>query len=1463
MQYTIKKLAIAGLLLLCCLGSYAQSTFDAQKAHENYWNYRNRFKIMFTKIGIDRGNSIPLAERWDDIRGRDKDEDNTGNKFCDSAAGKIGCGDGLSFLGYYLSLLATEYKLLNDAGRPTQATLNELYYAINTLTRVDLNGELFWGFSPDSANLNGFLTRDDFDSSSHLAWKNQLNTTMTGTDGYSKMIFDAATNTCPEKKTAFDGTDINRNVMSQDHLINILMGFSFIKKYVPNVHVKPTSIDRGFNIINEIETITRRLMDYVTATKTIQRTVTKCGSTYTLTETFNWAIVNPFNNDRVSFEKGTELGPLCWAFAKGAERILGADEYSINSIYLRTSHANLICPQWDIGISISGSEYLFRAVPNVRDRLSAVNFNLFKPVISFDNGGIQYGLAPVPVSYENITSGEALINNMNMVITLGAITNAWSDGDFDAIATDFNLPMYVLLNDVLNDKTPSVEGSYWEDLLKDVPADHNPNRLYNSSTVWNHSIAFTHLNRVAPDESKGYFSGLDYMLLYNLYKIKYPTTPNSYNESSCDCGIDSAYFFPYVVNGDTLWTERYRWMGSSVKTKIVGSAQVLPVKRFHPDYVGKGISTFNYFSHTDYVVNGGKIDVTGDAKVCNKKSITALNSGELNVGGTTPEEISTLVFNDSTRLVLDDDGLLTINDNSRVIIEKGALLKLHPTAVINLKGANSVLEIRGTLELLPNTIFQTIGEGYVLFNIPKVHSNPNIIVNGNNCQMIFEDATGTRPKRLAIGAGTILFPPSHLNLFKIEGVRVEMLGQVSGIKLGCPLHLVNNDVAGTNSDGITVYHLPHTYYITGNNFSYHNRALTFTGYSSLFDIKIRYNQFSNCVNSIVLYQQPAHIGGNYFDNSGGVLAGGAVASAGPIKAGLYRGPLRVELNRFQNSSAVSVNGSSFPTVNLMGNVCNWTSTSPFGKGWGYGGDRATSTLTCNYFENQADAINVTSGGELNLSTNRISNIPTVTGGNITGGNNYFKNSQRSIALFSNGSDAITNVYHYLNNGYNSFDANPALHGSSLNIDRQWNYLGLNHQLDVNGNVVLNNNYFTPLLNHSNYSFPPVNTIEKNGHPGYHFKVLEYGANTPFYLVGTMHTPNHTCPVSYWNDAVANPTSFDPMTVGSFGTNKRNQERPFASDGVTTATVPSGTYMGQNMGTVFNNAVGGVSAPATDPEEGAVLRPVPQGLLNLANLLASTASCTDVAGMSIYKEGYSIYLKTLADAYALNVFEGNTTLENNQITAALAVFTAIDAHNLQFQSTQPNRFYETKLNTRIDKVHVYRAFKRFDDALTVVSDLLSFANSTDQASVMFLNCFVENEKQLKNNVINWLEFEEYTTNCGVLYNQSWPTYSDSTGGGDTTQQGGGTSEPYLTYTLTPNPATDIITVDMDLNIDGNVKIAVFNKFGIKVVNDIPLGELLAGNHTHTVTIAGLPVDVYNMVVYVDNVPFVEHFIKNNE
>lgn len=113
----------------------------AQTPEENlskYWNYRDRLRKNFLKIGSLPGESIPMTARRVDWAFSGQDA----SPWPDASA--VYYSDATIYLGHYIMVLATEYKLTNDqilAGisddeafdamtNQKSQTQNELYYAI-------------------------------------------------------------------------------------------------------------------------------------------------------------------------------------------------------------------------------------------------------------------------------------------------------------------------------------------------------------------------------------------------------------------------------------------------------------------------------------------------------------------------------------------------------------------------------------------------------------------------------------------------------------------------------------------------------------------------------------------------------------------------------------------------------------------------------------------------------------------------------------------------------------------------------------------------------------------------------------------------------------------------------------------------------------------------------------------------------------------------------------------------------------------------------------------------------------------------------------------------------------------------------------------------------------------------------------------------------------------------------------
>lgn len=163
MIYTLKNKAT--LVIVFCAWFIVLKSQDDLTNHKKYWYYKTRLNNDFIKInnsapsGInnadspDHGESIPMNERvW---------EDNSG-VYSNSYLSKImKAGDAGTRLGIYISVLATEYRLLKNNGQDVTKIKHEIFCSLNAVNRIDYYAESIFSNNSMAPNLNGFFIRDD------------------------------------------------------------------------------------------------------------------------------------------------------------------------------------------------------------------------------------------------------------------------------------------------------------------------------------------------------------------------------------------------------------------------------------------------------------------------------------------------------------------------------------------------------------------------------------------------------------------------------------------------------------------------------------------------------------------------------------------------------------------------------------------------------------------------------------------------------------------------------------------------------------------------------------------------------------------------------------------------------------------------------------------------------------------------------------------------------------------------------------------------------------------------------------------------------------------------------------------------------------------------------------------------------------------------------------------------------
>ena len=154
----MKNQSITIILITTSISLFGQNALSNM---QKYVYYKQRFLNNFIAVGNGMGESLPLDIRRMSVKPRLNGTD----------IHEFGIGDATLRLGWYMAVLATEYKLLNDQGLDTYQTRKELYYALEAINRLDLNAESYFNLagtsnpnqaiSPPSSDLNGFFIRDD------------------------------------------------------------------------------------------------------------------------------------------------------------------------------------------------------------------------------------------------------------------------------------------------------------------------------------------------------------------------------------------------------------------------------------------------------------------------------------------------------------------------------------------------------------------------------------------------------------------------------------------------------------------------------------------------------------------------------------------------------------------------------------------------------------------------------------------------------------------------------------------------------------------------------------------------------------------------------------------------------------------------------------------------------------------------------------------------------------------------------------------------------------------------------------------------------------------------------------------------------------------------------------------------------------------------------------------------------
>ncbi len=673
-----KTLAVICFALMVGKG-VAQTTQQKQNL-EKYWNYRESLKRYFIKIGSGQGESVPA------------------NVYTPST-NSMGWGDATSWLGMYYAILASEYKLLVQDGKPTQGTLNELYYALNALNRLDdYDRKYYTGGIDVLTHRDGFFLRDDVDATLINEWTSQYATVKD--DRYN---LSSITSSNMSPFGSFNNWTHNvENEVSSDQIIDIFYGLRFVVDMIPaNTIVQPTPADAPMDLKQEAKNIVSRIMSQFQLFHHLNSNGNwqgepQIGAHANGDVRANWILVNPVTGFKDG--AGSEPRPLAYGLAKAADKIMGTPN-NWTQLAIRHQEVDQLGDgywgaDFDVSVSLNTIktdiwDNMEQFVPNPNDVGLDNPTQYCIGLSSSITNGFSTGDICIKSS-KNYLSGPSGIlqpNTALMSMYLAVAGNTWLHNNIANKASVYQMYPFDLSDAILNGNTATSPYSFYENVLASAPCkgpyyhsdtDYSPE--WNTSDRWEHPTYGGVLRKFEGD-----FVGMDYMLLYNFTHLYFKNTESlpSYDpNTNCDCANNPAIQKSFVSGTSNINTN-------------------MNVVRRFPQYKNIGIYMNEFITTPVNVISGGTINNKTTLIVCGT-TVDVRNSGVLKnaVGQIASDSIKIMVRNGGI-INVDANGTLEITSNTKLIIQKGSTVKANNSnaKIIIRTGGKLIVEPGGFLEL--------------------------------------------------------------------------------------------------------------------------------------------------------------------------------------------------------------------------------------------------------------------------------------------------------------------------------------------------------------------------------------------------------------------------------------------------------------------------------------------------------------------------------------------------------------------------------------------------------------------------------------------------------------------------------------------------------------------------------------------------------------------------------------------
>jgi hypothetical protein len=641
---------------------------------DKYWTYRDRFRKNFIKVGNGHGESLPITTRrinWAHSQ--------------DQSSGALYWSDATIYLGHYLQVLATEHKLLSSAGQSTQATESEIYFALKAIQRLDEECEPYHDndLNGNTGFTNGLILRDDaqenfknfFANDYSLIFNTECNFQYTHSD-YNPLHIWSGENT-PGTYVGYN----DKNIQSLDQLLDLFTGLFVVWKLVPDMVIQPTPNDASI-----------QLHDYIANT---------AGRFYARLENDNF-MIKKFNSN-ANVPRGANCWPEADMFRKITMEMFGGTiSYAgfLQELYgLSFYEAQQLAE--DGGISLVGLDGVnttsHSEIENKWHQMEQISLVLSDDGLCFP---LLFG---GEICFLN---GPLNDDNLHIILQTATLANYWGPEYLQMLsnAPENAFYWYPLLSSVLyHDNSPlNMDQNFYRNFLSSAPcegpwADPNNSNAHAANGWASQSLLFHPSNASygpADPSFRGEYSGLDYMLYHNLYRLIWGNDEEFKPLQQCACVQE-------ITSANEITAP-------------------LTVTRKFETYEEMHIPIPSYVSHNTTATGvNAQIHVKNDLTIC---SPTAGEHVELHI-------------TNGAQILLYEGNTITIKKGNKLIVESGSTF----SAAANIESSNPInpkiiLEENAELIVMPGAIFNmNFGLDITAQDYSKITMNgATVIVTSND-----------------------------------------------------------------------------------------------------------------------------------------------------------------------------------------------------------------------------------------------------------------------------------------------------------------------------------------------------------------------------------------------------------------------------------------------------------------------------------------------------------------------------------------------------------------------------------------------------------------------------------------------------------------------------------------------------------------------------------------------------------